>query len=784
MSSVVRSRISPEGVALLEWFNCLPTTGTQEVTVDDLSDGSRIWAALQQLDPDFFTASLPEEAAVRSTGKWLSAWGNLKYIYKYLADHAVMSNGGGLPNGPGSVDLKEIAKGGEPEEIVKARLEAETNRIDANYSVQLLQLLLFTAINASENEEFISALTALTEDKQLLLQNMIIRFQEDVQAEEDTSVTKSVPVDKDLFFEEQIGRLTQKSNRLAQEKRDLQQDVRDLYDRNSRLQEHNSMLQEKLTATEEKLEGSAESLGQSFLKEIDDKVHQQEELIANQETQLADAQRTIDSIRLENNKFRASHEKYQPLQDEFDELKAERDQLARKANTIDKYKQKLQTMQDAEKEINHLKNALEESREVNREGNKAVDKVQKLQEAINEYNKVIPAIEQSLHEQSMLKKQSEYQAQELKKQLDDANQQYTRDQARIEELIVQLESGSSRKVDNSLESELMKNTGHEIQLVAKCTLGWTRLTYLGRFADIKAQNEKLLKSNHERDGRITMLESMLAVAKQRNATLEEKINEAHRTSTNGSDTLPEYLPGSDLLANSVSRDEARRENEQAELEKERALFQRKLKDEEEKGKQFTNFATIMEEMAEHSEIVVINKSELSRLQENAGAFDELQAKGAENVELHKRIKDLEVQVEQHQLVLSDTLKSPVSEETLKLIEAATRGATSPKSSGGPEMQAHSEILLEALNKSQSTVQEKSKVGQAPSGCDQTPSAISTPSFPKRSIVRPRPALYGSSSSVLNPPTSSTSARSTHTSQNSMKTSKQRSWLPGPFQRAN
>ena len=727
MHSVASGRLSPLGKALIEWFNFLPTSGSRKVTVDDLTDGSKIWEALQRLDGGFFSGSLPEEA-VRGTGRWLSAWGNLKHIYKHMADY-VEHEGGRLPEGPGSADLKKIAEGGEPEETVKARLLCESmNESEADYSIQLLRLLLFTAIHAKDNTDFIQAMTMIQEDSQVLLQNAIVELQKLSQAEEVSSAAKPGSVDKDLFFEEQIGRLTQESKRLGQEKRDLQHDLRELIDRNNRLQEHNGMLQEKLSAAEERLEGTAENVGQSFLKDIESKVHQQEELIANQEAQIADAQHLISSLKSENNKFRASHEKYQPLQDEFDELKAERDQLTRKANAIDKYKQKLQTMQDTEKENNHLRNALEESRELNQEGTKALDRVKVLQTTIDEYKKVIPTIEQELHEQRMIRKQSDYRAEELSKRLTEANDQYQKDQDRIGELIGQLESGVSRGGD-ILENELVKDTTQENELVAKCTLAWTRLTYLARFSDIRTQNEQLMKSNNERDGRISMLESMLAVAKQRNSSLEEQMDEAYRISTDRFEPLPDCVPGPKFLANSPSSNDAQKDADRAELEKERAVFQRQLDEEAQKGKQYTNFASVMEEMAESGDIVVVNKSELRRLQEDQGATSELQAKGAENVELQKRIKDLETQVNHHQTMIRDAIGGSANEETLKLIEAAT----SPSSR--QDIDAQVSMLVESLTKQQQALHERTEVTKTSfeSSSFDTP----YPSPPKPSHVRPR-----------------------------------------------
>ena len=770
MSTANRGRLSPEGTALLEWFNYLPTSGPSKATLDDLSDGSKIWDALQRLDPDYFEGPLPEEA-VRGTGSWLSSWGNLKHIHKRLADYIESTNGRPLPSGSGTVDLKQVAKGEDPEGTAKACAKESSNDSDTDFLQQLLRLLLFTAINASDNEEFIGALMSLSEDKQLLLQNAIVEFQNDSHVDEDTGMNKPASADKDLFFEEQLGRLTQESNRLAREKKELQRDVRDLHNRNTRLQEHNGVLQEKLVAAEEKLEEPAESVGQSFLKEIESRIHQQEELIANQETQLADAQRTINGLRVENNKFRASHEKFQPLQDEFDEIKADRDQLARKVNTIDKYKQKLQTMQDTEKENNHLRNALEEARQLHENGDKAQGRIYELERTIEGYKKLISTIEQELSDQRIVKMESERKYAELSKRAEASDIQYKKDQDRITELIEQLDVETSRRNGGSLETELIKDENEETKLVAKCTLLWTRVAYLRRFTNVQTQNDQLKKNNLDRDARITMLESMLAVAKQRIANLEEHIGEASTKPGYRYEYSPACLSGSTLTLTDMSvSDEAEQEAEQAELEKEKALFKR----DSGKGKQFTNFATVIEEMAENGEIVVINKSELSRLQQNEGALDELRSKGAENEQLQTRIKDLEVQVEQHQNVISDVFKGSGADDTLKLIEAATkRGATQNDSQPGGE--AHIAILLESLNKAQGTVEEKSKVQESSSY--QGKASFLVPQFP-----RPKPPAVLRKELAKKPDPPFSSPQNSYVPPNPKQTSKRRSWLPAGVSR--
>lgn len=56
-------------------------------------------------------------------------------------------------------------------------------------------------------------------------------------------------------------------------------------------------------------------------------------------------------------------EKFQKLQDLYDEVKNERDSLAKKANTIDRYKQKIEANQGLEKEVRDLRSQLEDVRQ-------------------------------------------------------------------------------------------------------------------------------------------------------------------------------------------------------------------------------------------------------------------------------------------------------------------------------------------------------------------------------------------------------------------------------------
>ena len=132
--------------------------------------------------------------------------------------------------------------------------------------------------------------------------------------------------------------------------------------------------------------------------------------------------------------MRNSNASAQKLQDQLDVVKAERDSLAKKANAVEKYKQKAQACQDLQKECAEMRKELFEVRELYLEAEQARQQVPGLQRAVEDYKSVFEKSEQSHYELQQMKKKLELDNKILANRWEDANDQYKRDQETITDL--------------------------------------------------------------------------------------------------------------------------------------------------------------------------------------------------------------------------------------------------------------------------------------------------------------------------------------------------------------
>lgn len=408
---------------LLEWINSFSLGKTIRST-DELTDGIILWEILQDIDPQHFLDELPER---NPSDHWVTKWQNLKHLHKLLIGYIRKQNDDQLPPGlDASPDLKAVAE---------ANSLKETNK--------LLKLLLIAAISSPNAETYVTTLQSLSTSTQEGLKDIIQEAQnaqhDELTAEEedkDGISKRDLPVDPELQFEERVGKLLAENDRLASEKKELEKALEDMHNRLARLQENNDTLQSRLASTEDRLVTLKSGKGEVGFstKALESKTRQQDELIASQEAKLAAAQDEIDSLRMSLESMRVKNQRFQKLQDDYDELKNERDQLSRKANAAEKYRQKLQAIQDFEKENQALKNQVRDLQQQLKEADSNARRSSERDVELEEYRRVLPRIEQDRHEIQNLKKQLEFNNHALTERLQSAEEQRERDEALISEL--------------------------------------------------------------------------------------------------------------------------------------------------------------------------------------------------------------------------------------------------------------------------------------------------------------------------------------------------------------
>jgi hypothetical protein len=162
-------------------------------------------------------------------------------------------------------DLKLIAMDSVAAETIKAGLmDRSTIELGsfADYTTQLLKLVLLAAINSPRSTEYIARMPTFSTATQASLKSIIEEvmkndtwqrprpanhrqiqdFGNDGTGNKSGRgpVNASVPVnDPELLFEERLGRVMADNENLIREKKELQKDLRELHNRLIRLQENN-----------------------------------------------------------------------------------------------------------------------------------------------------------------------------------------------------------------------------------------------------------------------------------------------------------------------------------------------------------------------------------------------------------------------------------------------------------------------------------------------------------------------------------------------------------------
>jgi len=132
--------------------------------------------------------------------------------------------------------------------------------------------------------------------------------------------------------------------------------------------------------------------------------------------------------------LRLKAERVQKLQDDYDEIKVERDKLSRKANAAEKYRQKLETSQEMEKENAVLKTKIGDLQTQLRQSDARTASSSDLHREIDEYRRLLPSIEQERHELNEMKKRLELDHHMLQARYSDSEEQLRRSKQEVEDL--------------------------------------------------------------------------------------------------------------------------------------------------------------------------------------------------------------------------------------------------------------------------------------------------------------------------------------------------------------
>lgn len=258
-------------------------------------------------------------------------------------------------------------------------------------------------------------------------------LEEDVQEESElpTSPRRSTEMETVLESEERLSKVIADNQRIAHEKRELQQQLNESHSRYEKLQERFDQAQDELKDSSDRLSAVLAGRSDTASRPLDSK---HDTLIATLENRVLEAESEVEELRKHNEVLKIKTEKAQKLQDDYDEMKIERDRLARKANTAEKYRQKLEASQDLEKENTGLRAKVTELQNQLKQSDFARASSGDLQREIDEYRRLLPSIEQERYELNEMKKRLEFDYHTLEARYHDTAEQLSRQNQAVEDL--------------------------------------------------------------------------------------------------------------------------------------------------------------------------------------------------------------------------------------------------------------------------------------------------------------------------------------------------------------
>ncbi|KAI4208943.1 MAG: hypothetical protein LQ351_008079 [Letrouitia transgressa] len=487
--------------ALLAWINTFSLVEDVK-SLRDLNDGCIIWDILRDIDPAYFTSSLPEGRSLPE--KWIPKYENLKFIHRSLIAYISEDHREPLYTNTAGDGLQSIARDASAEPFIN-----------------LFKLVLQATIVSPRHEEYILRMTALSLDAQLPLRDLIKEAETrelDYSDQHDEEVSKPATVtDTELQVEEQYAQKVAENQMLLEDKKELQEEIRSLDERLRRLQDNNDAIQQRLIESEDlqQRNGTVQNNNETrSMKALEAKIKQQENDFEDQELRLEKEQKKSDALqrKIENLETSSSTlaRKNQKLQDELDEVKQDRSLLSKKANTAEKLRQQLQASSSLQKENESLKSQLEDYRREMNSFEMTRREKARLEIDVEEYKKLLPRIEEDNAELAGMKRQFELDNKALFEKYATASKQRKEDLATIADLRGRLQLNPEMPENGDLEDEMIEYQDSQSQ-------------YQITISSLEKSNQELELKCDERDAMIVNLQRSLDECNriQKEATTDE-----------------------------------------------------------------------------------------------------------------------------------------------------------------------------------------------------------------------------------------------------------------------
>ncbi|SPJ82192.1 related to hook3 protein [Fusarium torulosum] len=321
---------------------------------EDLNDSVTLGLILHQLDDTFDPSSLET-----NSNNYLVTKRNFQHIYKSLFRY-IRRDVQILNCQAKKFNYHEIAKHPDPQGICQVFLPrfASNSQFFLKLTVQLLAVMLGVAFLGPNRNNYVPRITMLDKPAQLEIMQIIQNMQQDGKDSpgddysDEAIDTVMEERDIDLLFEEQ--------NAALRSELDLTKSR--LSDYITRL-DHLQISHEELRYDKEKNDRELEVLRKAtidgannaeIIKNLEIQVHDQMELIARQEETMRRDERIKSQLEAEVQKLTLKCQETEELRDQATEWKHKAEDFEKRANTADRYKQKLESQQHLVKEVQNL----------------------------------------------------------------------------------------------------------------------------------------------------------------------------------------------------------------------------------------------------------------------------------------------------------------------------------------------------------------------------------------------------------------------------------------------
>ncbi|KFY61125.1 hypothetical protein V496_05143 [Pseudogymnoascus sp. VKM F-4515 (FW-2607)] len=374
--------------ALLHWVNTFPLDKEARSLVD-LSDGKLLYQVMADIDPSFTRRRINEKKTFQAVIRGLRY-----YIVTECAE------------------LEELV---ESPSFIAISADGKTEDI-----LELTSFLLVAAMSGPRRQDYISTIMTFDQGVQGEIKDIIEqRITEAHEARESGNKIYQAPPNKatpdEFQLEYRYGVLLGQKRGVEQENERLLKQTADLTTRLTHLQENNDSLQDHLRDAEDRLNAPIrDDETEHRIRRLEDDIRERDEVIESQEGQLEQDRDKMARMGRELGNLKDADSRLIQLQDEIKELEFRNDELTKKANTVDRYKNKLEVQKDLQKNFKDLELENEEMKAQFQNFDKLIERNSSLEASQRQYHNSISKAEMEIFEIGSQKKMLEDENAELR----------------------------------------------------------------------------------------------------------------------------------------------------------------------------------------------------------------------------------------------------------------------------------------------------------------------------------------------------------------------------------